>query len=163
MKIHFWGVRGSIPKAQSSEELRSKLKKILELANNKKLDSEEKIETFINTLPFYLKNNYGGNTTCIEINDDDGNIFIIDAGSGIKNFGKDLLSRPKKPDIINLFLTHFHWDHIQGFPFFVPAYMPNETINFYSPKPNFKKIIEKQQNKFNFPVLLNEMQSSIRG
>ena len=77
---------------------------------------------------------YGGNTSCIEIRLPNGELFVFDAGSGIRNLGGDLLSAPpqngKQP--VNLFLTHFHWDHIQGLPFFGPLYDPSRPMTFYS-------------------------------
>jgi phosphoribosyl 1,2-cyclic phosphodiesterase len=157
MNIHFWGVRGSIPSPQTSENYKNKLKRILAGLGTAKFNTEEEIDKYINSLPFYLKNNYGGNTTCIEINDDAGNIFILDSGTGIRLFGINYLMRPNKPSKIHIFFTHFHWDHIQGFPFFIPAYLPNIEINFYSTIENFQKILVQQQNFHNFPRKLSEM------
>lgn len=66
---------------------------------------------------------FGGNTTCVMIQGDDGRVAILDAGSGIRNLGKDLLARGHRQDgTMFLALSHFHWDHINGFPFFAPAY-----------------------------------------
>jgi phosphoribosyl 1,2-cyclic phosphodiesterase len=70
---------------------------------------------------------YGGNTPCVEVRYNN-NIFIFDAGTGIKNLGVDLLKEFKnKKAEINLFISHTHWDHIQGFPFFLPIYNKNLT------------------------------------
>ena len=159
MVIRFWGVRGSVPTPQSSERLRKKIKEILRLSKDKNLTNDAQIESFINSLPFHLKNNFGGNTTCIEIIDDEKNIFIIDAGTGIKSLSNDLLKRTEKQKTFNLFFTHFHWDHIQGFPFFVPAYFPLTNINFFSTKNNFHKILQQQQNPCYFPKKIQEMES----
>ena len=70
---------------------------------------------------------YGGNTTCLEVRLDDGTLIVIDAGSGIKNLGQNLL---KEQDLneIYLLLTHAHWDHLIGFPFFTPAYSSKYKI-----------------------------------
>ena len=157
MKIHFWGVRGSIPSPQTPEVFRAKIKEILNIAKNRDLKTDIKIESFINTLPFYLRNSYGSNTTCIEINDDNGNLFILDAGTGIRQLGIDFLKRDTKVKNIHLFLTHLHWDHIQGFPFFAPVYHSDITINFYSTVKNFHKIFMLQQNQYNFPIKLTEL------
>ena len=73
---------------------------------------------------------YGGNTPCVEIRFGD-NVFICDAGSGVRELGKDIVQRQSRPKELHLFITHTHWDHIQGFPFFVPAYLRNMQINVY--------------------------------
>jgi phosphoribosyl 1,2-cyclic phosphodiesterase len=74
---------------------------------------------------------FGGNTTCLFISaiDEGSDTLIIDAGTGIRNLGKDILSgKVEIGEEIFLGLTHFHWDHIQGFPFFAPAYNPDSKI-----------------------------------
>ena len=80
---------------------------------------------------------YGGNTPCIELRFSDLNrVFILDAGTGIRELGNHLL-RPKNgclPVNAEIFLTHTHWDHIQGFPFFAPIYVPDTTLKIYGPK-----------------------------
>src|ERR1043165_7903802 len=73
---------------------------------------------------------YGGNTPCVEVRFDD-TVFICDAGSGIRELGKDLLARGRRPKVLHLLITHTHWDHIQGFPFFTPAYMRDNEIRIY--------------------------------
>src|SRR5687768_17593604 len=73
---------------------------------------------------------YGGNTSCVEVRFDD-LLFICDAGSGIRELGKDIMLRQPVPEEIHLLITHTHWDHIQGFPFFNPAYLPSMKIFVY--------------------------------
>ena len=72
---------------------------------------------------------YGGNTTCIEVRTDDDVVIILDAGTGIFPLAQTLL--PKMPLDVNLFITHTHWDHIQGLPFFTPIFVPGNTITIY--------------------------------
>jgi phosphoribosyl 1,2-cyclic phosphodiesterase len=160
MKIRFWGVRGSIPSPELTKEHKNKIKKILQIAIDKKLHDQSEIDTFINNLPFHLQSLYGGNTTCIEINDEKGNVFILDAGTGIRLLGNDLIKRSPKTDKVHLFFTHFHWDHIQGFPFFIPAYLKDFNLYLYSTKDNFQNILYRQQNVHNFPRKLSEMASN---
>jgi phosphoribosyl 1,2-cyclic phosphodiesterase len=71
---------------------------------------------------------YGGNTTCLEIRLNDDTLIVIDAGSGIRNLGRNLLTE-QNPTEMYLFLTHAHWDHLMGFPFFEPAYSSGYTIH----------------------------------
>ncbi|GJM33165.1 MAG: MBL fold metallo-hydrolase [Saprospiraceae bacterium] len=109
---------------------------------------------------------YGGNTTCIYLEIiQEAHIFagIIDAGSGIRNLGKDFLKGEKNlPDNIFMFFTHFHWDHIQGFPFFAPAYNRDQHITIFAPIEgkdvhDLKQIFEVPMQEEYFPVKLDEM------
>ena len=72
---------------------------------------------------------YGSNTACVEVRSDD-TIFVCDAGSGIREFGKDLATRSPRPKEIHLFISHHHWDHIQGFPF-APIYFHGIKVRVY--------------------------------
>ncbi len=78
--------------------------------------------------PDYLE--FGGNTTCISfLRHSNNRISILDAGTGIRALGKHINKNYPEQNDINITFTHFHWDHIQGLPFFDPAYNPNRTIN----------------------------------
>lgn len=105
---------------------------------------------------------YGGNSTCLEIRPDDGGIIIVDAGSGIRMLGKEIL-KDKTISEINMFLTHSHWDHISGFPFFTPAYFSKYKINVYG-GPNdqafLKKYFAHQMSAPFFPVDFSLMKAS---
>lgn len=106
---------------------------------------------------------YGGNTTCIRIHREDVNrIVIIDAGTGIRNLGKELVNMGLKQNIINILFSHFHWDHIQGFPFFAPAYDVNQKIGILAMGrkgkiKNLKEIFSLQMHREYFPVQLDAM------
>jgi phosphoribosyl 1,2-cyclic phosphodiesterase len=106
---------------------------------------------------------YGGNTTCIRILREDVNrIAIIDAGTGIRNLGKEIMKAGISQNIINIFFSHFHWDHIQGFPFFTPAYKGNQKIGILAMGrkgkiKNLKEIFSMQMQKEYFPVRLETM------
>lgn len=106
---------------------------------------------------------YGGNTTCIEIIREQANrIAIMDAGTGIRNLGKELMEKGLSQNVINIVFSHFHWDHIQGFPFFAPAYDPNQTIGILAMGrkgkiKNLKEIFSMQMQKEYFPVQLDAM------
>jgi phosphoribosyl 1,2-cyclic phosphodiesterase len=106
---------------------------------------------------------YGGNTTCILILREHANrIAILDAGTGIRNLGKELMSKGISQNIINIVFSHFHWDHIQGFPFFAPAYNPEQKIGILAfgrkgKIKNLKEIFTTQMQKEYFPVGLSKM------
>lgn len=95
---------------------------------------------------------YGGNTTSFEIRHA-GQRLIFDAGSGVRPLGLDVVE--KGPDTIHIFLTHFHWDHIQGFPFFAPLYDPEDTITVVGPKQqdtDVQNLFAGQMGPIYFPV-----------
>lgn len=111
---------------------------------------------------------FGGNTTCFQITFPDINqIAIIDAGTGIRNLGRDLRAMGHMQEQIVLAFTHFHWDHIQGFPFFSPAYDPAQklTILTLGEEQNIsdlREVFETQMQSVYFPVQLNHMGAAFR-
>ena len=107
---------------------------------------------------------YGGNTPCVEIRFDE-TIFICDAGSGIRELGKDLMTRNPRPTDLHLLITHTHWDHIQGFPFFIPVYLPTSCIHVYGPKPgddSRSQLLSGQMTSAYFPVAFSDLGARIK-
>jgi len=103
---------------------------------------------------------YGGNTACVEIRAGERTI-ILDAGTGIIPFGRDLARRLGLE--IGLLFSHVHHDHTQGLPFFVPAYMPNAKLHIFGPNgthQSLKNVLEHNQSSETFPISLREMASS---
>ena len=103
---------------------------------------------------------YGGNTACCHIELNDGTDIILDAGTGIKKLGEKLA---RKDNELHLLLTHNHWDHIQGFPFFVPIYQPGRKI-FVTPgltTPAEPDAFLQQMSGSYFPVKHTSLQSDI--
>jgi len=95
---------------------------------------------------------YGGNTTCFEVQHE-GRRLIFDAGSGIRPLGHEIVQ--KGPDSIHIFLTHFHWDHIQGFPFFAPLYDEEDSIRVVGPRQrdiDVQNLFAGQMGPIYFPV-----------
>ena len=90
---------------------------------------------------------YGGNTTCLEVEGLNGDINIVDAGTGIRKLGNDLMRRMNGKVKVSLLLTHGHWDHIQGFPFFIPAYVPSCTLDIYGGDKSLFEQLHQQQRQ----------------
>lgn len=112
---------------------------------------------------------YGGNTACIELRFPGiDRIVIIDAGSGIRELGNELMTRdlPQGPLAVDLFLTHTHWDHILGFPFFTPIYIPGTKLNVYGPitfeNDSLRDVIGGQMSYQYFPIRQSELSADIR-
>src|SRR3954470_7633397 len=76
---------------------------------------------------------YGGNTSCIELVTSAGERFILDCGTGLRLLGLDLMSSAEKPIRATILLGHTHWDHIQGFPFFTPAFQSGNQFTICAP------------------------------
>jgi phosphoribosyl 1,2-cyclic phosphodiesterase len=111
---------------------------------------------------------YGGNTACIELRfDPDDRLIIIDAGSGIRELAGAILKKdlPKGPLKTKLFLTHTHWDHIIGFPFFTPIFIPGTELEVYGPvtyeEDTLDKIVGDQLRYRYFPVRLEELRAKL--
>jgi phosphoribosyl 1,2-cyclic phosphodiesterase len=107
---------------------------------------------------------YGGNTTCIEVRTDDDTLIILDAGTGIFPLAQGLLKR--LPVQANIFITHTHWDHIHGLPFFTPLYIPGNTVRIHGAHDivsgrGIDQVMEVQLQYSYFPVREAEMRAGI--
>jgi phosphoribosyl 1,2-cyclic phosphodiesterase len=105
---------------------------------------------------------YGGNTTSIEVRAG-GALIILDAGTGIRELGYDLTTRGD-PEHIFLLITHTHWDHINGFPFFPPAFMSDYSIDVYGTRlhdRSLEQIFSRQMDYSFFPVAQTQMDASL--
>ncbi len=104
---------------------------------------------------------YGGNTSCVEVRLSDGSTLALDAGTGLRELGKALV-REGRPSPVHLFLSHTHWDHVMGLPFFAPLYDRNNHLLVY---PLANEAQERfQRNIFDdihFPVSVNDIPSKV--
>jgi phosphoribosyl 1,2-cyclic phosphodiesterase len=106
---------------------------------------------------------YGGNTTCLEINLGSGRMVIIDAGTGIRLLGEKILKEKNTKDI-HLLITHIHWDHIFGFPFFNPIYDRSTKIHVDGNPNSFKGLKYTFDNKMGdgfFPIRFDDLRAAI--
>ena len=107
---------------------------------------------------------YGGNTSCVEVRASDGTVIILDCGTGARELGLHLAQTMPHPIRLHLFIGHTHWDHIQGFPFFVPAFLLGSELNIYAPI-GFQRGLEEamagQMEYSYFPVKMRDLRSRI--
>lgn len=110
---------------------------------------------------------YGGNTTCLDVQTATEDEYIFDAGSGIRELGNEMMARgyaPNQKGKAKIFLTHIHWDHIQGLPFFVPAYIPTNEITVHGEakvNKQIKDLLANQMTDPYFPVPM-ELQKGLK-
>ena len=110
---------------------------------------------------------FGGHTTCLEI-EAQGRRLIIDAGTGLRGLGAKLsaeATRLGRPVQASMLFTHLHWDHIQGFPFFGPAFAPDSCLDLYGPEQDgsdLRAVLERQMTPPTFPVRLDDMAAEKR-
>lgn len=107
---------------------------------------------------------YGGNTSCVELRSSRDTLIVFDCGTGLRELGNHLLSQTREIHG-HVMLSHTHWDHIQGFPFFMPAFLPGHRFDIYAAKEIDKKladVLSGQMEYQYFPVTLDRMQSTIR-
>lgn len=141
MNIHFWGVRGSLPTPVTPQQIQSKIIAAIQRITPEDAVSEEAKAKFISSLPSYIFGTTGGNTACVQLTHKD-SIFIIDAGSGLRALG----ANTKNPKKYSMFISHFHWDHINGFPFFGHAFDPSTVFDIYSNYENAEENFFKQMD-----------------
>ncbi|MBF0624834.1 MAG: MBL fold metallo-hydrolase [Magnetococcales bacterium] len=107
---------------------------------------------------------YGGNTTCIEVRTDANDLIILDAGSGIFPLAQTLFK--ELPLTCHIFITHTHWDHIQGLPFFIPTFIPGNTIHIHGAfdpinQGDLREVLSRQMEYCYFPVRETELKATI--
>ena len=101
---------------------------------------------------------YGGNTPCVEVRTTSGRLIILDAGTGLRELGRSLIERSNGAPLVgDLFVTHAHWDHIQGLPFFSPIFQPGNHFTIWGPPPDtlnggIGRVIREQMSPEVFPV-----------
>jgi phosphoribosyl 1,2-cyclic phosphodiesterase len=153
MVIHFWGVRGSLPSPLLPSQIKSKISAVLERLTPEDIASPAAREHFLAELPPWLFGTIGGNTPCVTVQSEASpEVLVFDAGSGMRELGLAMAKQRPRPLRYHLFFSHFHWDHLQGLPFFNPAYDPAVSIDFYSPTDLLESALRDQMLSPYFPV-----------
>lgn len=157
LKVKLWGIRGSLPAPQTPDQIIERQISLLEQYKQSGGMSNTPAE-FIKSLPMHKTGGYGGHTSCLEVSSVKSRV-IIDGGSGLRCFGdhfmreSTVLGRAK----IDILMTHFHWDHLIGLPFFTPVFIPGNEIHFYAVQPDLEENIKRIFTKPNFPVKYTDL------
>jgi phosphoribosyl 1,2-cyclic phosphodiesterase len=164
LRVTFWGTRGSIPVSLDCASLRDKLASAVVSAAGEGLDTLEKARAWVDSsLDFAVSHTFGGNSACVQLDAGDGEYVVCDLGSGVRAFGSQVFVRdgPSKKNSFHVFLSHVHWDHIMGFPFFGPAYVAGNRIRIYGCHAEIEAALRRQQDPPSFPVPFDSLAASI--
>jgi phosphoribosyl 1,2-cyclic phosphodiesterase len=163
MRIRFWGTRGSIPVALTPADIRDKLAQALVAADGRRFASYGDAYAFAReALPFSVSHTFGGHTACVELENGSDEYFVCDMGSGARAFGEHVLARQGgRPATVNVFMSHVHWDHIMGFPFFGPAYVRGTTLRIHGCHDVLEHAFRLQQSPPCFPVGFDQLSAKV--
>jgi phosphoribosyl 1,2-cyclic phosphodiesterase len=109
-------------------------------------------------------NHFGGNTSCVELTTPSGGVLVLDCGTGARSLGNRLLASASGPVAATILLTHTHWDHIQGFPFFAPLFQPGNRFKVFGPEGarlSLRDVLAGQMEHHYFPVELDQLAARI--
>lgn len=157
MRVRFWGTRGSLPASLDAAAVRAKVRAALLRASGRGFASEAEADAFLDAeIGFAGSGTFGGDSSCVQVDGGDGEYVVCDAGSGLRKLGNHALAGAGgKRLVFNLLLSHVHWDHICGFPFFAPAYVPGNLVRIHGchdPEGVLRAAFERQQSFPCFPV-----------
>jgi len=139
MIVRFWGVRGSSPTPLAPEEIRNRIASIIQRIHASDLQNAETRQMFLTKLPPELFGTLGGNTACIEVLTKGGTTLIFDTGTGLRELEKEVKKFRKEITEYHVFLSHFHYDHLMGLPYFGAMYDSRMKVTFYSPFPYLER------------------------
>jgi len=127
---------------------------LLSAARGAALGDDAAVGRFLDAQPFHLTGTYGGHSACVQVDGGSQEYVICDLGSGVRAFGQECIARhgPQAPQTYHVFMSHLHWDHIMGLPFFTPAYIPGNRIRIYGCHERLKEAFVRQQAEPSFPV-----------
>jgi phosphoribosyl 1,2-cyclic phosphodiesterase len=153
MRVRFWGTRGSLPVALTADGVHAKQMAALRAARGRAQATDADLEAILAGLPFADAATYGGHSACVELETGGTDYVLCDMGSGLRPFGQAAAARRKgAPQTFHIFVSHLHWDHIMGLPFFVPAFIPGNRVVIYGGHANLEAALRRQQAQPSFPV-----------
>lgn len=153
-RVRLWGTRGSIPIALTAAGVRAKIEAALKGSRGKAIDTDAGLTEYMSTLELHQAGTYGGHSSCVEIETGTGEYVLCDLGSGARPFAQGVMARhgPGNPQTFHIFMSHLHWDHIMGLPFFTPAYLAGNRIFIYGCHARLREAFVRQQAEPSFPV-----------
>jgi phosphoribosyl 1,2-cyclic phosphodiesterase len=162
-RIRFWGTRGSLPVSLTAAEVRAKVVAAVRGASGRVFGSVRELGDYVDGLGLAVSGTYGGHTSCVEIETGGPEYVLCDLGSGLRPFGQAALARhgPATPQTYHIFVSHLHWDHIMGLPFFTPAYIPGNRVRFYGGHAELEAALRRQQDPPSFPVDFSYLRADI--
>lgn len=162
MKLTFWGTRGSMPTPLRNTELEEKLVSIIrDLPATLNIRDVEAVRNYLATLPPLVRGTAGGNTPCIEVRA--GNqLLVLDAGTGLRELGRALMQQEfgQGQGTLHLFISHPHWDHVQGFTMFYPLFVAGNRIHVYGVH-DFEAVMRHQLTPLVWPVQLEMLRAQV--
>ncbi len=162
MRVKFWGVRGSLPSSLDTFGWIGHIEKLMNEFFSSGFKEQKDISTFISKKPPAAVGGFGSATTCVEVTADSKSI-ILDGGSGLKFLSDhlEISGRIETENEFHILMTHFHFDHILGLPFFAPHFMKGKKIHYYSVQSETEKIVRDLFKKPIFPVGFEHLSANI--
>jgi phosphoribosyl 1,2-cyclic phosphodiesterase len=170
LTVKFWGTRGSLPAPLTAAQVQGKIVRALEATRGQHLPADlAELTTLVETLPFSIRATAGGNTPCVQIVTTGADYVLVDAGTGLRDFAQEYRlahSRGSHPSFpvgttFHLFLSHLHWDHLQGLPFFYPLYFAEHRVIIYSGHDQAEAAVRDQFSAPYFPVPYEALKARI--
>lgn len=163
MRIRFWGTRGSMPVALTAAQLRGKLTAALRASRDQDIATDAALDRFVDRLDFTVAGTYGGHSPCVQFDlglPDD--YLICDMGSGLRPLGQAAMkARAGKPATYHVLVSHMHWDHIMGLPFFAPAWIAGNRIVFHGCHRAVEAALRRQMDEPSFPVPMTAFRAAL--
>ena len=159
MYIKCWGTRGSLPVASNHIQSQERFLRLVDNAESAGIRSLSNLREALVTGSLSTPLSFGGNTTCTEIGLGSDMAFV-DMGSGLREAGSACVAAGRKE--ISIFVTHMHWDHVMGLPFFIPIHSDECSIHIYHVHRNGPEHIKINFNGVNFPVTWDQLGATVQ-
>ncbi len=154
-----------MPSPFTARTIHEKVFAALKASRGVELDTDEAINAFMDAeLPFWVSGSYGSNTACVQLENPGGDYILCDAGSGIRDLSYSLVKQGKVREkaTFHIVMSHLHWDHIHGFPFFAPAFIPGTRIFIHTYHETTEAAFRQQMTAPCFPVDFDSLAADIQ-